>query len=80
MQDLDNRKTLATKCKGETPIKKKKKYQSKVPIYYEKEHVNFWSYGSAAATSWVMAGFQFNWRYVTYLPSFHIHTVYKHIV
>lgn len=22
MQDLDNRKTLATKCKGETPIKK----------------------------------------------------------
>lgn len=65
MQDLDNRKTLATKGKGETPIKKNStspKFPGLYTVCYKKEHVSFWSYGAAAATSWVMAGFQFNWR------------------
>lgn len=80
MQDLDNRKTLATKCKGKTAIKKKTVpvQSSLYTVYYHEQHVSFWSQGAAAAaTSCVMAAFRFNWRYLTHLPNFHIHVVYK---
>lgn len=58
MQDLDNRKTLATKCKGETLIENNctsLKFSSLYIVYYKKEHVSLWSYSATATISYAMA-------------------------
>lgn len=58
MQDLDNRKTLATKCKGETLIENNctsPKFSSLCIVYYKKEHINLWSYSVTATISCAMA-------------------------
>lgn len=77
MQDLDNRKTLATKCKGETPIKNNSsspKFSSLYTVYYKNEHLTF---GLIVLQQLPCVQCQFNCRYLTHLLSLHTHTVYK---